>query len=74
MTSGLAFKKFSLQACSLVSLEKWSLSLFPDIVHSEPRLGDVKRNYSDLSKAKQILGYEPLFDLETGIRRTFEYF
>ena len=44
------------------------------VVHSEPRLGDVKRNYSDISKAKKILGYEPQFDLEAGIKRTFEYF
>lgn len=44
------------------------------IVHGESRLGDVRRNYSDISKAKKILGWEPVFDLNKGLRNTFEYF
>lgn len=44
------------------------------IIHSQPRLGDVKRNYSDISKAKKILGYEPKIDLDTGLKLTFAYF
>lgn len=44
------------------------------IVYRNPRTGDVKRNYSDISKAKKILRYEPEYDLDTGLRRTFEYF
>lgn len=45
-----------------------------DIVHGETRLGDVKRNYSDISKAKQMLGFLPEFSLDRGLRNTFEYF
>lgn len=44
------------------------------VVHTKPRLGDVKRNYSDISKAKRVFGFEPKFDLETGLKYTFEYF
>ncbi len=44
------------------------------IVHGQSRLGDVKRNYSDISKAKRILGFSPEFDLDKGLRNTFEYF
>jgi UDP-glucose 4-epimerase len=44
------------------------------IVHSTTRLGDVKRNYSDISKAKRVLGYLPCFDLEKGLKSTFDYF
>jgi nucleoside-diphosphate-sugar epimerase len=44
------------------------------VIHGEPRLGDVRRNYSDISKAKMILGYEPRFDLDRGLKQTFEYF
>ena len=44
------------------------------VVHGEPRLGDVKRNYSDITKARKVLGYEPQFDLETGLKETFQYF
>ncbi len=45
-----------------------------DVIYSNPRSGDVRRNYSDISKARKILGYEPKFDLQTGLRHTFEYF
>jgi len=44
------------------------------IVHGETRLGDVKRNYSDISKAKRMLGFSPKFDLDNGLKNTFEYF
>jgi UDP-glucose 4-epimerase len=44
------------------------------IVHGETRLGDVKRNYSDISKARRMLGFSPKFDLDKGLQRTFEYF
>lgn len=44
------------------------------VIHGESRLGDVKRNYSDISKARKILGYSPVFDLEKGLKKTFQYF
>jgi UDP-glucose 4-epimerase len=45
-----------------------------DIIHSNPRQGDVKRNYSDISKAKEVLGYEPKFDIHSGLQVTYNYF
>lgn len=44
------------------------------VIYGQSRLGDVRRNYSDISKAKIMLGFKPLVDLETGIERTFDYF
>lgn len=44
------------------------------VLHGDARLGDVRRNYSDISKAKRMLGYEPVFDLRYGLKETFEYF
>lgn len=44
------------------------------IAYGESRLGDVRRNYSDITKAREVLGYEPRFDLETGLRQTYAYF
>lgn len=44
------------------------------VAHGEARLGDVRRNYSDISKARKVLGYEPEFDLGRGLRETFRYF
>ncbi len=44
------------------------------VKHSHPRLGDVRRNYSDISKSQRMLGYEPHFDLDRGLQNTFSYF
>jgi UDP-glucose 4-epimerase len=45
-----------------------------DIINGETRLGDVKRNYSDTSKAKNRLGWQPTMSQEEGLKRTVEYF
>ena len=51
-----------------------ALGIKVNIEHKDPRLGDVKRNFSDISKAKSLLGYYPKFDLERGLKETFRYF
>jgi len=45
-----------------------------DVRHTEPRQGDVRRNYSDTSKAKQRLGWTSRIDLTEGLKRTVESF
>jgi len=44
------------------------------VVNGETRPGDVKRNYSDTSKAKNRLGWQPAMDQEKGLNKTMEYF
>ena len=51
-----------------------SLGKSVNVIHGETRLGDVKRNYSDISKAKKMLGFSPGFDLDRGLEKTLEYF
>ena len=45
----------------------------PKIKHSAPRLGDVRRNYSDISKANRILRWKPQVSLLDGIETTARY-
>ncbi|MFC1706942.1 GDP-mannose 4,6-dehydratase, partial [Planctomycetota bacterium] len=45
-----------------------------ELLHGSERSGDVKRSYSDISKARQKLGWEPRFTIEQGLRATFQYF
>ncbi len=45
-----------------------------EIQHAAPRPGDVKRNYSDTSKARRMLGWQAEVSLEEGLRRTAEWF
>ncbi|MBF0353669.1 MAG: SDR family NAD(P)-dependent oxidoreductase [Alphaproteobacteria bacterium] len=42
----------------------------PTIVFGEPRLGDMKRNYSDTGKAQRLMGWKTAVTLKDGLRRT----
>jgi UDP-glucose 4-epimerase len=42
--------------------------------HIDPRPGDVRHSFADLSQSKADLGYEPSVDFATGLRRTVEWF
>lgn len=46
----------------------------PKVEKTKPRLGDVKRNYSDTSKAKKVLGWKCKWDLGRGIQKSVEWF
>ena len=45
-----------------------------NVHHSAPRVGDVKRNYSDTSKAQLRLGWQALTSLEKGLRQSVDWF
>jgi UDP-glucose 4-epimerase len=45
-----------------------------NVMHSEPRLGDVFRNYSDTSKAANILDWKVQTNLEDGLKKTIDWF
>ena len=44
------------------------------VINGETRIGDVKRNYSDTTKAKQRLNWHPKVNQEEGLFKTVEYF
>ncbi len=44
-----------------------------DIVHTEPREGDIDHSRADISKARTHLEYEPTVSLREGLRRTIEW-
>ena len=46
----------------------------PEIRFSSPRVGDMKRNYSDTTKALKILGWRPRVSLDDGLNRTVTWF
>lgn len=45
-----------------------------EIINAETRLGDVKRNFSDTTKARELLGWQPKVALEAGLMKTVAYF
>jgi len=42
--------------------------------YGPPRQGDVRDSLADISKAKQILDYNPLFSVQAGMKITWDYF
>ena len=42
--------------------------------HAEPRIGEVQRLIADATKVKDLLGWEPKYDLEKGLRQYVEWY
>lgn len=45
-----------------------------NIIEKPEQQGDVKMTYADLTRAKEILGYEPRTNLAEGIKKTVEWY
>lgn len=45
-----------------------------DVQHTAPRKGDIRRNYSDTSKAEKLLGWSPQVKLMAGLRHVVQSF
>ena len=43
------------------------------VVSGKFRIGDIRHNIADLTKSKQLLGFEPNFDFATGISKFVEW-
>jgi nucleoside-diphosphate-sugar epimerase len=41
--------------------------------HGEPRPGDVRDSWADVTAAERVLGYRPSVELDDGLRRTIEF-
>ncbi|WP_304544079.1 NAD-dependent epimerase/dehydratase family protein [Sulfurimonas microaerophilic] len=62
------------EVAQMIADELKSRGVDMKIENDAPRLGDVARNYSDTTKAKNILGWIPQMTLTTGIDNTIDYF
>jgi UDP-N-acetylglucosamine/UDP-N-acetylgalactosamine 4-epimerase len=45
-----------------------------EAIHRDPREGDIRNSLADISRAKNLLGYEPTTKFETGLIKTIEFF
>lgn len=62
------------EVAQMIADELKSRGVDMKIENDAPRLGDVARNYSDTTKAKNILGWIPQMRLTEGIGTTIDYF
>lgn len=44
-----------------------------EIVHTDPRDGDIQHSCADIDRARSALGYEPTVDLEAGLRTLVDH-
>ena len=44
------------------------------VLFEPERTGEIRRNYSDIDKARRLLGYEPKIDLPAGLAECFSWF
>jgi UDP-glucose 4-epimerase len=61
-------------ANAIISILKSSGNIDMRIEHGEDRVGDVRRNFSDTTKALKYLGWQAKTDFNVGIRNTIEWF
>lgn len=45
-----------------------------EVVHGPPNLADMRSNWADVSKAGQMLGWEPQYDMRTGTEKLVEWY
>ena len=43
-------------------------------VYDEPRRGDVRDSQADITKARELLGYEPIVTFEEGLSKTVDWY
>jgi UDP-N-acetylglucosamine 4-epimerase len=45
-----------------------------NVIHGPERNGDIKHSLADISKAKKLLGYQPVTSPEEGLRKTYNWY
>ncbi|GJQ64610.1 MAG: GDP-mannose 4,6-dehydratase [Melioribacteraceae bacterium] len=43
-------------------------------IYGDPRPGDIKHSFADISLIKEKIGYEPIVDFKEGLKKTIEYY
>ncbi len=64
--------RISLNALYRMMREQTGSDLEPRF--TDPRVGDVRDSQADITRARELLGYEPLVSLEEGVRLTMTWF
>ena len=64
-------RETSINELADVIIRETSCNLEPE--HAPERKGEVERSLADISLAKKVLGWEPEYSLEDGIRETIEW-
>ena len=64
----------TVQLLELVEAIEEASGIEADKTHAPEVSGDVEQTWADVSKAKELLGYEPNYDLERGLKNFVQWF
>jgi len=59
---------------NLVKLVEDVVGKKAEVVHGPPNLADMRSNWADVSKAGQMLGWEPQYDMRAGVEKLVEWY
>lgn len=59
---------------NLIKLVEELVGKKADVVHGPPNLADMRSNWADVSKAGRLLGWEPQYDMRSGIEKLVEWY
>ncbi len=45
-----------------------------DAIHRPNRVGDIPHSLANISKAKELIGYQPKFDVKSGLSKAFDWY
>jgi len=45
-----------------------------DVAYGPPRNGDVRDSLADITRARTLLGYEPVVSFEAGLKKTIDWY
>jgi nucleoside-diphosphate-sugar epimerase len=45
-----------------------------EIIYEPERKGEIRRNFADISKAREVLGFEPQVDLSMGLQQLWKWY
>jgi len=65
-------KKITINQLANIITEKMGKDLHP--IYKNPRLGDIKHSFADISKANKKIAYTPSFDIKNGLTKTIKWF
>jgi len=63
------------KAVKIIDLARLLIRLFGldlEPIHADPRPGDIRHSYADISRIKRVLGWQPKISLEEGLKRLVE--
>ena len=59
---------------NLVKLVEDVVGKKAEVVHGPPNPADMRSNWADVSKAGEMLGWEPQYDMRAGVEKLVEWY